>query len=180
MTIDKAMSALKVCTQCVLPETFPGVRFNEAGVCNFCLDRKDSGNRPDKKAEYREKLLHLRDKLIKGVQDSLDNVYLNGHPQVRLPNNVNMSFEFIESESLFVNLDLLGIACSSGSACTSDTAEPSHVLSAIGVPTVLARGSLRFSIGRWTTEENIDYLLSVLPDAVDKLRALSPLTKYNN
>lgn len=129
------------------------------------------------KAEYRSKLLRLRDKMITGIEGSIENVYLNGHPQERLPNNINMSFEFIESESLFVNLDMLGIACSSGSACTSDTSEPSHVLLAIGVPTVLARGSLRFSIGRLTTEEDIDYLLAVLPDAVNKFRAASPLTK---
>lgn len=131
------------------------------------------------KAEYREKLVLLRQKLITGILESVDNVYLNGHPQKRLPNNVNLGFEFIEGESLFLNLDSQGIACSSGSACTSDTAEPSHVLLAIGVPIVLARGSLRFSIGRWTTEEDVDYLLSVLPDAVRKLRDLSPLARQS-
>ena len=131
------------------------------------------------KAEYREKLLLLRQKLITGILESVDNVYLNGHPQKRLPNNVNLSFEFIEGESLFLNLDSQGIACSSGSACTSDAAKPSHVLLAIGVPTVLARGSLRFSIGRWTTEEDVDYLLSILPDAVRKLRAISPLARQS-
>ncbi len=131
------------------------------------------------KAEYREKLLLLRQKLITGILESVDNVYLNGHPQKRLPNNINFGFEFIEGESLFLNLDSQGIACSSGSACTSDTAEPSHVLLAIGVPTVLARGSLRFSIGRWTTEEDVDYLLSILPDAVRRLRDLSPLARQS-
>jgi cysteine desulfurase len=127
------------------------------------------------KAEYRKKLTYLRGKLINGIFETIDNVYLNGHPKERLPNNVNVSIEFVEGESLLLNLDMKGIACSSGSACTSDTLEPSHVLLAIGVPKVIAHGSLRFSIGRWTTEEDIDYLLSALPEVVNKLRAMSPL-----
>lgn len=127
------------------------------------------------KAESRKALIGLRDRLINGIFERLDSVYLNGHPENRLPNNVNVSFEFIEGESLLLDLDRLGIACSSSSACTSDTDEPSHVLLAISVPTVLARGSMRFSIGRWTTEDDINYVLSVLPTIVSKLRAISPL-----
>jgi len=127
------------------------------------------------RAMYREKLTYLRNKLMSGIFERIDDVYLNGHPKERLPNNVSVSFEFVEGESLLLNLDMNGIACSSGSACTSDTPEPSHVLTAIGTPTVLARGSLRFSIGRWTTEEDIDYVLSVLPETVEKMRAISPL-----
>ncbi len=117
----------------------------------------------------------LRDKLIKGIQDNIPDVLLNGHPVKRLPNNVNFSIKYIEGESMLLNLDMLGIAASTGSACTSTSLEPSHVLLAIGLPHEIAHGSLRFTMGRWTKEEDIGYLLNNLPKIVEKLRRMSPL-----
>jgi cysteine desulfurase len=122
-----------------------------------------------------DKCLKLRDKLIKGIQAKIPEVYLNGHPTKRLPNNVNFSIKYVEGESMLLNLDMLGIAVSTGSACTSATLEPSHVLLAIGRDHALAHGSLRFSLGKYTTEEDIDYVLQELPKVVDKLRKMSPL-----
>ncbi|HLD41016.1 MAG TPA: cysteine desulfurase NifS [Candidatus Omnitrophota bacterium] len=119
--------------------------------------------------------ISLRDSLIKGLLAKIDQRRLNGHPSLRLPNNVNMSFEYIEGESMLLNLDMLGIAASTGSACTSSSLEPSHVLLAIGLPHEIAHASLRFSLGRWTKKSDIDYLLEVLPGIIDKLRQMSPL-----
>lgn len=129
----------------------------------------------EKMNEEAEFQSHLRDTLIKGLMSKIDRSYLNGHPVLRLPNNINMSFEYIEGESMLLNLDMLGIAASSGSACTSSSLEPSHVLLAIGRPHDLAHGSLRFSLGRWTKKSDIDYLIEVFPAIVDKLRQMSPL-----
>jgi cysteine desulfurase len=117
----------------------------------------------------------LRDKLIKEIPARILEVKLNGHPEKRLPNNVNFSIKYIEGESILLNLDLLGIACSTGSACTSSSLEPSHVLLAIGLDHETAHGSLRITLGRWTKESEIDYLLEKLPLVVQKLRAMSPL-----
>ncbi|MDD5505200.1 MAG: cysteine desulfurase NifS [Candidatus Omnitrophica bacterium] len=117
----------------------------------------------------------LRDKLIKEIPGRIPEVRLNGHPVKRLPNNVNFSIKYIEGESMLLNLDLLGIACSTGSACTSSSLEPSHVLLAIGLDHETAHGSLRITLGRWTKESDIDYLLEKLPPIVQKLRAMSPL-----
>jgi cysteine desulfurase len=117
----------------------------------------------------------LRDRLIKQIPASIPESRLNGHPVKRLPNNVNFSFKYIEGESILLNLDMLGIAASTGSACTSTSLEPSHVLLAIGLPHELAHGSLRITMGRWTKEEDIDYLLENLPAVVKKLRSMSPL-----
>jgi cysteine desulfurase len=119
--------------------------------------------------------VRLRDKLIKELPLNIKEVFLNGHPAQRLPNNVNFSIKYIEGESILLNLDLLGIAASTGSACTSTSLEPSHVLLAIGLPHEIAHGSLRITLGRWTKEEEIDYLLKQLPPVVEKLRAMSPL-----
>ena len=105
----------------------------------------------------------------------LQRFLLNGHPTKRLPNNVNFSIKYIEGESMLLNLDLLGIACSTGSACTSSSLEPSHVLLALGLPHEIAHGSLRISMGRWTTEEEISQFLQQLPRVIEKLRAMSPL-----
>jgi cysteine desulfurase len=124
-----------------------------------------------------EQLTLLRDRLIKGIIDKIEYTRLNGHPSVRLPNNVNVSISYVEGESMLLNLDMEGIACSTGSACTSSSLEPSHVLAAIGLSRELAHGSLRFTLGRWTSEEDIDYVLKRLPDIVRKLRAMSPLYK---
>ncbi|OGX14786.1 MAG: cysteine desulfurase NifS [Omnitrophica WOR_2 bacterium RBG_13_41_10] len=119
----------------------------------------------------------LRDRLIKTIQEKIPHTYLNGHPTLRLPNNVNISIEYIEGESIILNLDIEGIAVSTGSACTSSSLEPSHVLLAIGQPPELAHGSLRLTLGRYTKESDIDYLLGVLPKIVQKLRLMSPLYK---
>jgi len=123
------------------------------------------------------RLTALRDKLIKGLVGGIDRVTLNGHPTMRLPNNVNIGVEFVEGESLCLNLDLEGICSSTGSACSSSDAEPSHVLLALGVPPQLAHGSLRFTLGKWTQEEEIDRVIASLTNVVSKLRAMSPLLK---
>ena len=117
----------------------------------------------------------LRDRLIKEIPAKISEVILNGHPTKRLPNNVNFSIKYIEGESMLLNLDLLGIAVSTGSACTSSSLEPSHVLLAIGLDHETAHGSLRITLGRWTRESDIDYLLEKLPLIVHKLREMSPL-----
>jgi cysteine desulfurase len=122
-----------------------------------------------------ERLTRLRDRLINGISEKIDHVRLNGHPTNRLPNNVNMSFEFVEGESLLLSLDMVGIAASSGSACTSGSLDPSHVLMAIGLSHEIAHGSLRFSLGDITTDEDIDYVIEKLPPIVGRLRELSPL-----
>lgn len=125
--------------------------------------------------ERRAHLTGLRDYLIDGVLSSIDYVRLNGHRTLRLPGNANFSFEFVEGESLLLSLDLAGIAASSGSACTSGSLDPSHVLLAIGLPHEVAHGSLRLTIGRENTKEDMDLVLSVLPNIVRRLRAMSPL-----
>jgi cysteine desulfurase len=119
--------------------------------------------------------IRLRDRVIKELPEKIPDAYLNGHPKKRLPNNINFSIKYIEGESMLLNLDMLGIAASTGSACTSESLEPSHVLLAIGLSHEIAHGSLRFSLGRWTKEKDIDYLLEHLPTIVQNLRAMSPL-----
>jgi cysteine desulfurase len=119
----------------------------------------------------------LRDKLIKGLVERIDHIRLNGHPSRRLPNNVNASVDFVEGESMLLNLDLEGICASTGSACSSASLEPSHVLLALGLPPEQAHCSLRFTLGRENTEEDIERVLEVLPPIVAKLRAMSPLFK---
>ncbi len=123
-----------------------------------------------------KRLTQIRDKLIKGVLDNIEYSFLNGHPVERLPNNANLRFSYIEGESLILGLDMHGIQVSSGSACTSKTLEPSHVLLAIGLAHEEAHGSLVFTMGKQNSEEDVDYVLTVLPDVVKRLRALSPLT----
>ena len=123
-----------------------------------------------------KRLTKIRDKLINGVLGGVPESFLNGHPKLRLPNNANLRFSYIEGESLILGLDMHGIQVSSGSACTSKTLQPSHVLTAIGLPHELAHGSLVFTLGKQNKAEDVDYVLSVLPDVVKKLRALSPLT----
>lgn len=117
----------------------------------------------------------LRDKLIAGITERIPEAKLNGHPMLRMPGNVNFSFRYIEGESLLLNLDLKGIAASSGSACTSGSLDPSHVLLAMGITHEIAHGSLRLSLGRENTEEDVDYCLEVLPEIVARLRSMSPL-----
>jgi cysteine desulfurase len=123
------------------------------------------------------RLAMMRDRLILGLTQGIPNLTLNGHPTKRLPNNVNVSVEFVEGESLCLNLDLEGICASTGSACSSTDAEPSHVLLALGVPPQLAHGSLRFTLGKWTQEDEIDRVIKSLTSVTGKLRAMSPLLK---
>jgi len=124
-----------------------------------------------------KRLMELRDQLIKGILENIPDSQLNGHPGLRLPNNVNVSIKYVEGESMLLNLDMQGIAASTGSACSSGSLEPSHVLLALGLSHELAHGSLRFTLGRYTSEEDIATVLKVLPEIVYKLRAMSPLTK---
>ena len=125
------------------------------------------------------RLSGLRDKLIKKVLDNITYTRLTGHPTKRLPNHASFCFEFIEGESMLLSLDMKGIAASSGSACTSGSLEPSHVLLAMGIPHELAHGSIRITLGRDNSEEDIDYFLEVMPPIVERLRAMSPLDQEN-
>jgi len=118
----------------------------------------------------------LRDKFINRLLKDIPYSFLNGHPSKRLPNNVAVRFSFIEGESMLLNLDIAGVAASSGSACTAKTLEPSHVLRAIGLKHEEAHGSLLFTLGKQNTEEDVDYVVGLLPDIVKRLRAMSPLT----
>ena len=130
----------------------------------------------DEVDEKVEKYTYLRDKLINGLL-KIEETRLNGHPTNRLPGNANVSIEYVEGESLLLNLDMKGIAGSSGSACTSGSLEPSHVLKAMGLDHKSAHGSLRLSIGRGNTEEDIDYVLDVIPEIVTRLREMSSIWK---
>jgi cysteine desulfurase len=122
-----------------------------------------------------QRIAALRDRLVNGVLESIAEVELTGHPWNRLPNNASFVFRYIEGESILLNLDLAGIYASSGSACTSASLEPSHVLLAMGIPPEVAHGSLRLTLGRENTEADIDHVLAVLPGIVQKLRDMSPL-----
>jgi len=122
------------------------------------------------------RLSSLRNKFINELLKSIPYSFLNGHPSKRLPNNVAVRFSFIEGESMLLNLDMANIAASSGSACTAKTLEPSHVLRAIGLKHEEAHGSLLFTLGKRNTEADVDYVLGLLPDIVNRLRAMSPLT----
>ncbi len=128
-------------------------------------------------SEEAERLTALRDRLISGLLKGIPDTHLNGHPTTRLPNNVNISVDYVEGESMLLHLDMEGICASTGSACTSGSLEPSHVLLSIGLSHQLAHGSLRLSLGKWTTDEDINRVLTTLPDVVSRLRAMSPLYK---
>ena len=124
-----------------------------------------------------ERQIKLRDNIIKSVLGNIDDTYLNGHPSQRLPNNVNLGFKYIEGESIVLDLDMEGIGTSTGSACSSKSLDPSHVLLAIGLKPEEAHGSLRVSLGRFTTEEEVKYFLEKLPPIIQRLRKISPLKK---
>ena len=130
------------------------------------LSRQEMGNETDR-------LTSLRDKLIMGILEGIEHTRLNGHPSMRLPNNVNISFGFLEGESIVLNLDLEGICVSTGSACSSASLEPSHVLSAMELSSEQVYGSVRLSLGKWTSEEMIGRVLEILPKIIHKLRAVS-------
>ena len=125
--------------------------------------------------ERTRKEIELRDYFIGRILKEIPYVRLNGDAKRRLPNNINVSFQFIEGESLLIMLDMKGIAASSGSACTSGSLDPSHVLLAIGLPHEIAHGSLRMTISEETTKEDLDYTLDQIKEIVNRLRELSPL-----
>ena len=120
-------------------------------------------------------LKELRDYLYKGLRESIADIKLNGHPEKRLPNTLNISFQYLEGESIILSLDMEGVAVSTGSACTSGSLEPSHVLMAMGIEPVDSQGSIRFSLGTDNTKEDMDYCLKVLPPIIKRLRDMSPL-----
>jgi cysteine desulfurase len=124
-----------------------------------------------------ERQIKIRDKMIKWILENLEDTYLNGHPTQRLPNNVNIGFRFIEGESIVLDLDFERIGVSTGSACSSKSLDPSHVLLAIGLKPEEAHGSMRVTIGRFTKDEDIDYFLEKLPPTIERLRKMSPLKK---
>lgn len=149
---------------------------NISGIVGFAAACKIAEREMKKEAK---KQIKLRDKLIKTVLQKIRGSHLNGHFKKRLPNNVNFWFEFVEGESMVIQLDLLGVAASTGSACSSAKLEPSHILLAIGLKPEQAHGSLRLSLGRWTTEKEINYLLKILPGIIKNLRKISPFKKHD-
>ena len=126
--------------------------------------------------EVSKHCLRLRERLTQGIFETIDGVRLNGHPEHRLPNNVNISIEGVEGEPVLLGLDFAGVCASSGSACSSASLEPSHVLLAIGLTAEMAQSSLRITLGRDNTEGDVDYLLSILPDMIGKLRSMPSLS----
>ena len=128
----------------------------------------------DMEAESK-RLWNLTEKMKNGLFEKLDYVYTNSHPKNRLPNTMNISFDYVEGEAILLNLDMKGIAASTGSACSSGSLEPSHVLLALGICAATAQGTIRFSLGRANNEEDVDYLVDELPSIITRLRAMSPL-----
>lgn len=145
---------------------------NVAGIVAFAKAAELATSNID---EHIKRSMQLRDKLISSVMERIPHTILNGHPTKRLPGNANFCFKFIEGEAILLSLDIVGIAGSSGSACSSGSLDPSHVLMAIGLPHEIAHGSLRLSIGDMTSEEDIEYAVSHLEKIVERLRGMSPL-----
>ena len=145
-------------------ENVPGI-IGLGKACELAMQNFDEEN---KKVKY------LRDKLEKGIIEKCPDCMVNGDTENRLPNTSNISFEFIEGESILLMLDKFGICASSGSACTSGSLEPSHVLRAMGIPYTAAHGSIRFSLSRYNTEEEVDFTIEKLPPIISRLRELSP------
>ncbi len=147
---------------------------NIPGIAGFAKAVEIAKEEMPKEIERETK---LRDKIIRTVLNNIEDSYLNGHASQRLPNNVNLGFRFIEGESIVLDLDGEGIATSTGSACSSKSLDPSHVLIAIGLKPEEAHGSLRATVGRFTTEDDVDYFLEKLPPIIERLRKMSPLKK---
>lgn len=145
---------------------------NVAGIVGFAKALEIADGDMEKADSHLKKLAK---KMLDGLNSRIKEIYLNGHPEKRLSNTLNISFKYIEGESLVLNFDLKGIYASTGSACTSGSLEPSHVLAAIGVPPDLSQGSVRFSFGYENTEEEVDYCLAEIPPIVERLRKMSPL-----
>lgn len=133
-----------------------------------------------KNPSYKEKIKSLRDKLEKEILKNIPEVIVNGHPEKRVDNTLNICIKYIEGESILIHLDFEGICASSGSACTSGSLEPSHVLLALGLPHEIAHGSIRFSLSKYNNEEDINKVINILPGIVEKLRNLSPFWKERN
>jgi len=148
-------------------ENVPGIIGFAKAVELISVDRENKN----------QALTNLRNRLHNGISEKINNVYLNGHPTQRLPGTLNLSFRYIEGESIMLNLDMQGVCVSTGSACTSGTLEPSHVLTAMGVAVDIAQGSIRFSLSDINTQSEVDYCISILPEIIKRLRAMSPLKK---
>jgi cysteine desulfurase len=152
-----------------------GIRPGTEDVCGIAGLGKAAeltGNNIDSNIE---KLLNLRNRLMQGIQENIENIKVNGSLDNIIPNTLNVSFKNIEGESIIMMLDMQGIAVSTGSACTSGSLEPSHVLTAMGVDPATAQGSIRFSLGKYNTEQEIDYVIEKLPPIAQRLREMSPL-----
>ena len=147
---------------------------NVPGIAGFA---KAAELAKEEMEEEARRQIKLRDKLIKWVTENIEDSYLNGHPTKRLPNNVNLGFSYVEGESIVLDLDMEGIATSTGSACSSKSLDPSHVLLAIGLKPEEAHGSLRVTVGRFITEDDVNYFLEKLPPIIERLRKISPLKK---
>jgi len=147
---------------------------NVIGIVAFGKACEIAGDKMDERGIAMEA---LRKRLLDGILERIDHVRLNGHPVQRVSNTLNLSFQFVESESLLLALDMKGVAVSSGSACSSGSSEPSHVLLAMGIPGDLCQSALRFSLGRDNTREEIDYVIDILPGIVARLREMSPFYK---
>jgi cysteine desulfurase len=145
---------------------------NVAGIVGMGCAAELAKTEVQEEAKY---LTDLRDYLFRGITSKIPDVTLNGHPKDRLPNTLNVRFKYLEGESIVLNLDLEGVAVSTGSACTSGSLEPSHVLTAMGVDPAETQGSIRFSLGRENTKEDMDYVVTVLPPIIQRLRDMSPL-----
>lgn len=147
---------------------------NVPGIAGFA---KAAELAKEEMEEEARRQIKLRDKIIKWVTENIEDSYLNGHPTKRLPNNVNLGFSYVEGESIVLDLDMEGIATSTGSACSSKSLDPSHVLLAIGLRPEEAHGSLRVTVGRFITEDDVNYFLEKLPPIIERLRKISPLKK---
>ena len=145
---------------------------NVAGIVGMSVALEEATKNMEEKTK---RITMLRDKLIKGILESVPYSHLNGHPEKRLPNNTNFCFRYIEGESLLLSLDMQGFVVSSGSACTSGSLDPSHVLLAIGLPHEIAHGSMRATLSEFTTEEEIDAFIKAVGPMVQRLREMSPL-----
>jgi len=145
---------------------------NVAGIVGFGKAAELAKKELPKEAE---RLKNLRDYLYRAIASNIEDVRLNGHPEKRLPNTLNVGFKYLEGESIILNLDMEGVAAATGSACTSGSLEPSHVLMAMGIDPADIQGSVRFSLGRDNTKEDMDYVIGVLPPIIKRLRDMSPL-----
>jgi cysteine desulfurase len=143
------------------------------GIAKACDVAAEGFKHPEKGMKIKE----LRDSLEKGILEKIPEVIVNGHPEKRMDNTLNVSIKYIEGEGMLIHMDFEGICASSGSACTSGSLDPSHVLLAIGLDHGTAHGSIRFSFSKYSTQEDVDKVLQVLPPVVEKLRNMSPFWK---